>query len=664
MTARALARQLLLLATLLSLALAPNLGYAQTPTSDDSGREDHELKGLVESRPATGRIGEWKVAGTIFLVDANTVFFGFGDSRPSVGRCVEVSLTTATPPVATEIKPDDDCGGNDDNGEDREWRGKVTAAPASGFIGSWTIGGMTFVANEGTFFEGFGGTPPAINDCVEVKYILAGATKVAIRMQPEDDCGAPGVPGEFHFYRGRVDARPDGTRFGAWVIGGKSFEARDGTTVFGPVFGADATKPAVGDCIGVHYREVANARTLIGVRAAICEGRDGVGEFEAHGWLNQKGDGAYLIGPEKGNTTTSISYTVTLTTELKERFGPLLDNPPTCVKVHYRLGANNTRLAREIESRPDFRCEPSSDEHELYGIVKELPASPYIGKWVIGTIEVQVTRETVLEEGPFVVGRLVKVEFVRTGDGTLVALKIEGKGEGRERSRGKAYGKIEALGAVPGNWTIGGQVYAVTADTRLRSGGTDFAVNDCVEVYFQVDAAGKRTAIKIEREESECRVGERGRVFGTVEVMPTGTYTGTWTISGESYTVNARTEFEFEAGVGAPTVGSFVRVTYVIESGVRIARQIKTLVPPGMGDDSYIGPLGMPSGVTALAANTTWSVGGVSFTVTDATLVQDGAADVADGALVKVNAYRDPQGNLVATQVTAVEAHYMPLVRR
>lgn len=658
MTIRALARHLLLLAALLSLALAPNQGYAQTPASDDS--EDNELKGLVEALPATGRVGEWKVAGTTFLVDARTVFFGFGDGRPGVGRCVEVELTRATPPVATEIKPDDDCGRPGDEDEDREWRGRVTAGPASGFVGSWTIGGETFVADAGTFFEGFGGSPPALNDCVEVKYILDGATKLAIKIELEDDCGAPGVPGELRFSRGRVDARPDGTRFGAWVIGGKSFEAREGATVFGPTFGADPTKPAVGDCVGVRYRETGATRTMLGVRAAVCEGRgDGDGAFEAHGWLNQKGEGLYLIGPERGDTTTSISYTVTLTTELKERFGPLLDNPPTCVKVHYSLGANNARLAREVESRPDFRCQPSGDEHELYGVVRALPDSPHIGRWVIGTIEVQVTRETVLEEGPFAVGRLVKVEFVRAGDGTLVALKIEGKGEGRERGRGKAHGRIEALGAVPGNWTIGGNVYTVTAETRLRTGGTEFAVDDCVEVYFQSDAAGARTALKIEREGDACRAGERGRVFGTVEVMPTGTYSGTWKVSGESYSVNARTEFEFAAGVGAPTVGSFVRVTYVIESGVRIARQIKTLVPPGMGDDSYIGPLGTPAG-----AGAAWSVGGVSFTVADATLVQDGAASVADGALVKVNAYRDGQGNLVATQVTAVEASYLPIVRR
>lgn len=678
MNARALMRKLLLLATLLSLALAAAPGYAQSTAGDDDddspGSESLELKGLVESAPAAGRIGEWRVAGTVFTVTADTVFMGFGDGRPGVGRCVEVELTAATPPVALELKPDDDCGAPGLPGE-QEWRGRVTAAPAGGFVGAWTIGGKAFVTTEATFFEGFGETPPAVGACVEVEYIVEGGANLATKLHPEDGCGAGGAPGEDHLFRGRVDVRPTGspaTRNGAWVIGGKSFVAVEAgvggaATVF-TGFGDDLSRPAAGDCVAVNYRERDDVRTMLVVRAATCERPDRRdGEAEAHGPLTARPEareGTWTIG--------GIDYTATATVELKADFGPLVvKEPPVCVKVHYSLGEAGARVAREIESRPAFRCEPSAQERELYGEVRALPPSPHIGTWLVGTVEVQVTRATRLEDGPFAVGRLVKVKFTRAGDGTLLATKIEGKGtpdrgdDRRERGRGKSYGKIEVLGAVPGDWTIAGQVYAVTAATRLRDGGTPFAAGSCVEVHYRAEASGARTAVKIEREGCGEIVDGFGRAYGSVDAMPAAGYTGTWTIGGVAYEAVAATEFEFEAGVGAPTVGSYVEVKYVVEGDRKVAREISTHVPPGMGDDSYVGRLvtaAAPAGLAAAAIS--WKVGPVAFLVTDATIIQDGASIVEDGATVRVNGYRDASGALVATEVAAVTAVHLPLVAR
>jgi hypothetical protein len=70
---------------------------------------------------------------------------------------------------------------------------------------------------------------------------------------------------------------------------------------------------------------------------------------------------------------------------------------------------------------------------------------------------------------------------------------------------------------LPASPYIGKRV--VGAIEVIVTDGTDFAFDDRVEVTFHVDAAGKRTAEKIECEDSECRVGEHGRDFGFVNVQ-------------------------------------------------------------------------------------------------------------------------------------------------
>ena len=719
MDVRALARRMLLLVAFLALAAAPTLNFAQTPTSNDSpGGEGKEVKGLVEAVPPVdsspgGRIGEWKVKGTVFFVASTTLFNGFGLGRPEVGRCVEVKLNTATPPVALSIGPDDSCTHSSQPGEpsqpgqpgqpgqpsqpgdsgDYSWRGTVTTKPASGFFGDWTIGGKIFNAGTATFFVGFGATPPISGACLEVDYSLMGTVNQASKIQAEEakDCNQTGrapLPSDEHLYRARVDQRPaDGSRFGtSWVIGGKTFEAvLTGTatisaTTFSLLFGADVAKPAVGDCVSIFYKEVTNAtqttRPIREISPAVCEGaQPSTGQrYEAYGWLNQVVTGTYSIGPVKSDLTTSISYTVVPTTVLKAEYGPLA--PTVCVQVEYQtaLGTNGARTALEIKSRPDFRCAASEDARELYGEITALPAATtttttttYLGTWTIGNLEVVVTKATTFEHGPFAVGQLVKIKFTRASDGSLVAVKIEAKGSPRasdrtgERGQGKAYGKIETLGAVPGAWTIASQVYTVTASTSLRS--TNLIQNDCVEVYFTTDTAGQRTATKIERSSEGCtpRYDETGRALGFVDSLPATGYTGTWSIDGSTYTVTELTKFETIASVGAPVKGSFVEVRYKIVNGAKIAVEISSRVSPGQGDTSVTGKL---SAATGLAATGTGTVGNTAFLIDDATIIQDGATNVANGTAVRVNGYYNAQGKLVATQVTAVTLVYLPVIAR
>ena len=472
----------------------------------------------------------------------------------------------------------------------------------------------------------------------------------------------------------RPEATPS-TRVGTWIIGGKNFPiTTTTTTAFFDSFGLDAAKPAVGDCVAVAYTEVSNVRTVTNVAPALCERPDtnnsgGVKTFEASGPLTKRPDAPTQAGIW---TIGGIEYTATALTRVNVEYGPLttvVSGTNICAKVEYTVAAG-ARTATEISSRPDFRCAASEDARELYGEITTVPSTTgNLGTWEIGNTKVVVTSATKLEHGPFTKGRLVKVKFTRASDGSLVAVKIEGKGQtpgtsesARERGKGKAYGTVTAIGT--GEWTIGGQVYTVNAATILR--GTP-ALSNTVEVYFTTDAAGKRTAVKIELDSHgrfTSTYGEEARAFGFVESLPATGYAGTWTVGNVTYTVDTATKFEYAPTVGAPVKGSYVEVNYKVVGADKVAVEITSRVTPGQGDNTIIGKIDTSTG---LAASGNITIGGVTVQINAATIIQDGVTTVGNGALVRVNGYIDTTttpSTFVATQVTAVNVVYLPSVVR
>ena len=696
MDVRVLARKLMVIPTVLALSAVPTFGHAQVPASNDSSNDEgRDLKGLVQAAPPSGFIGNWAVAGTPFSTDGTTLFYGFGPGgRPDVGRCVEVKLSFATPTLARSVSPDDDCAyssqpndpgqpgqpGQPESG-DHSWRGTLDAPPANG---TWRIGGRDFTTDARTFIVGFGSSTPATGTCLEVDYFATGTAYQALKIKPEDDgkgtCQTTGTGGsdattiEAHLLRARVDERP-AARVGTWIIGGKNFPVTAATLFDGSFI--DAAKPAVGDCVAVAYTEKSNVRTVTNVAPAVCERPDtskSDGKFEASGKLTARPDAPTQAGIW---TIGGIDYTATALTRLNVEYGPLTtvvsgtNTPAICAKVEYTVAAG-ARTATEISSRPDFRCVASEAARELYGELTTVPSTTgNLGTWEIGNTKVVVTSATKLEHGPFTKDRLVKVKFTRASDGSLVAVKIEGKGQtpdtsesARERGKGKAYGKVTVLGAVPGEWTIGGQIYTVNTATNIRS---TVKVSDTVEVYFTTDTAGKRTAVKIELDSHgrfTSTYGEEARAFGFVESLPATGYAGLWTVGGVTYTVDTATKFEYAPTVGAPVKGSFVEVNYKVVNGTKVAVEITSRVTPGQGDNTIIGKIDTSTG---LAASGNITIGGVTAQINAATIIQDGVTTVANGALVRVNGYIDTTttpSTFVATQVTAVNVVYLPSVVR
>src|SRR5262245_25615803 len=105
--------------------------------------KEFEFTGVVETLPDTmGRIGDWKVSGTVVHVTAATMIKQ--DNAPvAVGDKVEVEgakrADGSVDAFEIEVKSDID---DDDNDGDVEFKGAIESLPDTpGRIGEWSVGG-------------------------------------------------------------------------------------------------------------------------------------------------------------------------------------------------------------------------------------------------------------------------------------------------------------------------------------------------------------------------------------------------------------------------------------------------------------------------------------------------------------------------------------------
>lgn len=652
--------------------LARKVEFSNDCPTEDNGGDDHgghnEYKGIVEQMPAGGLIGTWLISGRTFVTDGSTHF----EDTPYLGACVEVKYhVVGGQNLVRKMELSDDCGG-EDNGDSvyQEVHGVIEAFPAN-WIGTWTISGVNYEATQTTYFEQSDG-PFAVGVCVEVKYLVQGETNVAVKIKSEDDmCGSAGGGLALQSLKGTVQSFPPPPYYGDWVVSTgtvtRTFHAVSGTTVFKEHHGSFY----VGGCVKVKYDSNNIAHEIETESPDDC----GASSSPPPGETVLKTTGrvdampADLFGTW---TVDGVAYEARAgTTILKQEHGQFVVG--RCVEVKYYV-EGSTNVALKVSTEHDYKCVgtgPGQGESEAYGVIDSLPATPdLVGPWVIGGITYQVTTTTVLEDGPFTVGLLVEVHFVYEADGTLRATKVEGKHESSDdRSIAKLYGRVGVLPGRPdltGTWTIAGETYNVTPSTRLKQEHGAFQINACVEVYYHLDASHARVADKIEtRPDSKCQAGSPGgpevsRTYGFVDQMPPAGLVGTWIIGGVAY--DARASTRFEESHGPFMVGAYVEVHYTIEGGVKVAQKVETHVPPDAGNHTAMGTLQIPPalGATLLTATgQTWIIDGQSYTITDATILDDSQAPFQDGQPVLVNAYTDRgTGDLVATRVTALTALY------
>ena len=369
--------------------------------------------------------------------------------------------------------------------------------------------------------------------------------------------------------------------------------------------------------------------------------------------------------------------------------------PGVCVKV--KVHESSPTIASEIESEHQYKCSGRDDDDAkgmLFGVVNELPEDLQDGEWVIGgqTFVVSTTTKLESKNSAFEVGVTVKVEFytdssTETNYATKIQIKF-GHHHGHDHDdddqdddddsygnrpgkEGKTYGPIVSRpdgGALVGVWNVAGVVYTATVHTKFYQ-NDNYQVGEWVKVEYVVNADGSRRATKI-KEISDHGSGTHpghNRLVGFVDDKPPA-FVGTWTIDGALFETTNATQFREPHGL--LVIGSYVVVKYTIVNDQRLVYELETHVPPGAGDDNAIGRLESAEEVqiASLAspseANTTWTVNGIHYVVTEATQLVDLGGELVPGAEAYVNSYT-VDGQHYATMVRSIAGKsYLPLMQR
>lgn len=342
------------------------------------------------------------------------------------------------------------------------------------------------------------------------------------------------------------------------------------------------------------------------------------------------------------------------------------------------------------------------DTNELYGVIQVKPESGLVGSWTISDTVYTTTDQTEYDEtdGLLDVGVCARVELA-DDNSTVKELDSEpmdsctpdnggddgGDDDGDDDggnggNGGEFYGWVEAMpeNSMIGQWTISGSVYTVTEQTEFNDRYGRIVVGRCVEVQLTEDESavselGSERGVKCNRgngggdDDNGDNAGE-GELFAKiVSLPPTPDLIGEWVIGNITVTVDANTELKQEAGEFK--VDQFVKVEFaILQDGTFLAREIKTVATTAgdddedenddngnNGGDDDISRDGKAFGLIEFVpdGNTgIWQIGGISYTVTISTELDDERGTLNVGQNVKVEYTLDEQGNRTATEIKSM----------
>ncbi|MCO5212043.1 MAG: DUF5666 domain-containing protein [Caldilinea sp.] len=604
--------------------------------------------------------------------------------------------------------------GNRASAQELNWIGRVSAMPASGLVGQWTVNGRTFVSSASTDYRQDKG-PLAVGVCVEVEYVGAGepftATKIASKS--DDNCTAgtstpsatpsgtpsatpsatPTAPALEREAYGTVSSMPASGFVGLWVVNGVTYNAPAGAE-----FKQRSGPLMVGACVKLHYNDTTSPFTVRELESRPTDDCTGAtpaptststpgatstpsNEFEVYGRVDSFPAG--LVGEW---VVGGVRYTATSGTEFEQEYGAFAAG--ACVKIH-GLSTTSPATIREIETEREYKCSgsagggatPVAGEAEIYGALQSFPAG-LVGEWNVAgmTFVADASTEFKQRNGPFEIGGTVKVHFSTDAAGVNRAREIETKFAGEDSgsddngngsvdgAEGHAYGIADVVpDGLVGTWTIGGIDYTATQSTRFGTSDGALVAGARVKVEY-VLSGGARVAKQIERTDDTggATAPANFKVFGYVEQMPANGWNGTWTVDGVTYIAGATTKFKENNGLLG--LGAYVAVEYFMQNGQKQLHEIETHVPPGAGSQLAVGRIDDKGGARAAAVQaTTWTVAGVSYAVIPATNFSDALGALEVGSTAVVDSYVAANGTLVATQIRGItlnNALYMPAVQR
>jgi hypothetical protein len=160
----------------------------ETKSNIGGGDGRDELKGVIETLPGTGLVGNWRVGGIIVHVSADTII-NREHGPAEVGAFVEVAGTrrpdNSIDATRIEVKP---AGVSDSNGEGQPAtvKGAIQSLPASGLVGDWTVAGRLVHVVSSTKLKSEHGAF-AIGTRVKVKGMkMSDGSVVATKIQVKD----------------------------------------------------------------------------------------------------------------------------------------------------------------------------------------------------------------------------------------------------------------------------------------------------------------------------------------------------------------------------------------------------------------------------------------------------------------------------------------------
>lgn len=424
-----------------------------------------------------------------------------------------------------------------------KWAGAVESIPAGGGAGNWQVGGRTFVADSNTDFDDDG--PLSLGECAEVEYLDTGSVLQALKIERADSgsCGGSGTETPEPSETPDASPTPD-----------------DDSTP------EPTNTPEPGDDDDDQDQD----DELYGVVQEIPAG--GLGIWKIGDWL----------------------FNVDANTEIDDDDAPIAVG--VMVKVEFTTDSAGNHYAKEIDVKSgdddddDGNDDDKSgwdDEGHAYGVIDGLP-NGLIGTWQIGGLDYEVMANTELDDddGPFVAGARVKVEYKLLSDGKRLAKEIEttsDDGDVSQDDHAKMVGYVKSMpsSSLYGPWDISGVMFVAAPGAKFEEDHGAFAVGAYVEVEYVILPNGDKSIVKIKTDVppgagDDDVVGKIDEINDDNSAAAAVMAASSLKINGQIIALTPATKVDDSQGKIIQGATVFVN-TYVGAAGVRTATLVRSL---------------------------------------------------------------------------------------
>ncbi len=467
------------------------------PTQTPAAGEHVEFRGVIESQ--NGNI--WMISGTAVTVDSNTRIEE-EHGQAVVGATVDVeALRQADGSLwakKIEVKEQDD----DHHGREVEFQGRIQAKNGS----RWTIAGRDVMVDGNTEMDEREGRAD-VGAYVEVKARenndgSLNARRIRVRSHEDDQ---PRVDWE-----GRIQAMNGDM----WHVEGRMVRVDARTrleTEHGPM--------QVGAFVEVRARQQTDG-SLWAERIKTKKQNDPGSSVEFSGMIETMTANHWTVG--------GFDVVLDANTMIDQRDG--VARVGAGAEVDATRQADGQLYANRVRIKDDV---PDGAKIEFRGPIEAMSAN----MWTVAGFDLVVDDGTSFEHlERAALGVSAEVKARRMADGSLLAIKIDVKGNEFEQQREMEWkGRLERFDAH--NWTVAGRTVMLDANTLVIG---QPVVGAMVEVKARQQFDGSLMASRLEVQ----RIQERTEFMGVVQSMDMNA----WMIGGRTVQVDARTVFDERHG--------------------------------------------------------------------------------------------------------------------